>query len=281
MKKYPQAWKLTAAEAPAALPKWWTSMSPESREEYVAEHPNSKYADLHRADPTGGHEDSERDPKASLPKPKASLPELQPSSPIRKKISAFMRKKSTAIVSHLKKEAKEWQAAGSALKGLAHGKALDDHGKKALASVAADIAAVTAAVVLTGGAAHGIAAFLQHFGSHLAQEAMLKAAVKGVIHSASILTIGAGVEEPMDRIVAAAVKALTDTIESGDLQSLMGKKVESRIDMSAEVAGRGLCPECKKPMILALAGPSTMWVCEADRISIPVPDGYETQTASA
>ena len=49
-------------------------------------------------------------------------------------------------------------------------------------------------------------------------------------------------------------------------------KIESRVDMSAEVAGRGLCPECKVPMQKIMAGSSMMWVCNSDRITIPLPD---------
>lgn len=52
-------------------------------------------------------------------------------------------------------------------------------------------------------------------------------------------------------------------------------KVESRIDMSADVAGMGKCPECKQPMVVAKAGSATVWACVADRISLPVPDGYK------
>lgn len=52
------------------------------------------------------------------------------------------------------------------------------------------------------------------------------------------------------------------------------KEVTSRIDMSAEVAGRGLCPECKKPMTVAMVGASKMWACAADRITLPLPDDY-------
>lgn len=52
------------------------------------------------------------------------------------------------------------------------------------------------------------------------------------------------------------------------------KKVEARIDMSAEVAGVGKCPECKTPMKVVKVGGKSMWVCSADRITLPLPDGY-------
>ena len=54
-------------------------------------------------------------------------------------------------------------------------------------------------------------------------------------------------------------------------------KVEAKIDMSAEVAGRGLCPDCRKPMVEAYAAGHKVWACAADRIALPFPD--DTQNA--
>lgn len=51
------------------------------------------------------------------------------------------------------------------------------------------------------------------------------------------------------------------------------KKVTARIDMSADVAGKGLCPECRKPMHAAVVNGHDAIVCDADRIVLPVPDG--------
>ena len=64
-------------------------------------------------------------------------------------------------------------------------------------------------------------------------------------------------------------EALSDKSQSAD-----STKVTARIDMSAEVAGRGLCPECKTPMKIAHAGISRAWICAADRITLPLPNGY-------
>ena len=65
-------------------------------------------------------------------------------------------------------------------------------------------------------------------------------------------------------------------------------KVHARIDMSLEVAGAGLCPECRKPMDTVFANGIECYVCHPDRIAIPVPDvipatsppGYPTATTS-
>lgn len=49
------------------------------------------------------------------------------------------------------------------------------------------------------------------------------------------------------------------------------QKIESRIDMSADVAGKGLCPECKKPMESVFVNNSRMLACAACRITLPAP----------
>lgn len=51
-----------------------------------------------------------------------------------------------------------------------------------------------------------------------------------------------------------------------------GHKITARIDMSAEVAGAGLCPECRQPMDRSFANGIECWVCHSDRIAIPLPD---------
>lgn len=49
-------------------------------------------------------------------------------------------------------------------------------------------------------------------------------------------------------------------------------KVTARIDMSAEVAGAGLCPECRKPMTKAFANGHPVHVCHEHLIAIPIAD---------
>lgn len=49
-------------------------------------------------------------------------------------------------------------------------------------------------------------------------------------------------------------------------------KVEARINMSAEVAGKGLCPECREPMVPGLIGDTKVQYCLAHRIALPIPD---------
>lgn len=49
--------------------------------------------------------------------------------------------------------------------------------------------------------------------------------------------------------------------------------VTARINMSADVAGAGLCPECREPMEATFAAGHPVWSCKVDRISIPRADG--------
>lgn len=51
------------------------------------------------------------------------------------------------------------------------------------------------------------------------------------------------------------------------------EKVEARINMSAEVAGMGLCPECQKPMERSHANGIPVLTCDLHRIAIPIQDG--------
>lgn len=53
------------------------------------------------------------------------------------------------------------------------------------------------------------------------------------------------------------------------------KKVTARIDMSAEVAGAGLCPECRKPMENSHANGIPVLICRDHRIAIPAADAAD------
>jgi hypothetical protein len=62
-------------------------------------------------------------------------------------------------------------------------------------------------------------------------------------------------------------------VESGAKKiEAAAEQVEARINMSAEVAGAGLCPECQTPMERSHANGIAVLTCDAHRIAIPVPD---------
>jgi hypothetical protein len=49
-------------------------------------------------------------------------------------------------------------------------------------------------------------------------------------------------------------------------------QVKARIDMSEERAGKGLCPECGKPMQRVFANNIPCLCCMEDRIVLPLAD---------
>jgi len=57
------------------------------------------------------------------------------------------------------------------------------------------------------------------------------------------------------------------------IQQVQAKlEVKARVDMSAEVAGAGLCPDCREPMIPSHANGHPVLSCTACRIVIPTKD---------
>ena len=65
-----------------------------------------------------------------------------------------------------------------------------------------------------------------------------------------------------------------NSIQSGrtSASTVTAKKVEARIDMSTQVAGAGLCPDCKQPMEKMVAASVDTMTCMDCRISLPVED---------
>lgn len=53
-------------------------------------------------------------------------------------------------------------------------------------------------------------------------------------------------------------------------------KVVARIDMSEEVAGAGLCPECRKKMVEVMVNDVPMLACHEHRIVLPYKDELQT-----
>ncbi len=80
----------------------------------------------------------------------------------------------------------------------------------------------------------------------------------------------------MSKTAAVIPKAFqTATVTRTEAKAKVQAKTQTkaRIDMSAEVAGAGLCPECRKPMERSHANGFPVLICEEHRIAIPMPDG--------
>jgi len=56
--------------------------------------------------------------------------------------------------------------------------------------------------------------------------------------------------------------------------------VVARIDMSADVVGKGNCPECRRPMQEVIVNNTKMWACDADRITIPMANANDKNETS-
>lgn len=54
------------------------------------------------------------------------------------------------------------------------------------------------------------------------------------------------------------------------IQASKKKSVTARIDMSEEVAGQGLCPECREPMKRVIVNGIEALCCMNDRIVLPI-----------
>ena len=66
--------------------------------------------------------------------------------------------------------------------------------------------------------------------------------------------------------------AWTSGVSTRPAASKSSKKVTARIDMSEDRAGKGLCPECGKPMTKVFANGILCSCCMKDRIVLPLPD---------
>lgn len=76
----------------------------------------------------------------------------------------------------------------------------------------------------------------------------------------------------MKKIPAAFLTASANVSDKQKKVEASSAKVVARIDMSADVAGAGLCPECRKPMERSHANGFPILVCDEHRIAIPIPD---------
>ncbi len=220
------------------MASWWDELSPESRKEYIEEHPDSKYAkealgESKTPEAKPGHTTP---PKAN-PKPGhpaktkmsegvshavAALPEHEQhfyaegghhaDSPQRRKAAQAIKDKSKGILHHLKQQKEEWKAGFSAIKKLKNKQPLNDHDKDALKACAQDIIITVAGVAITGGLAHGVAAAIAHLGQHFFTDMALKAAGHAIIRASA--------EEeasPGDKIALSLIDQLADMFQNTEI----------------------------------------------------------------
>lgn len=76
----------------------------------------------------------------------------------------------------------------------------------------------------------------------------------------------------MKKIPAAFLTASAAVSDKQKKVEVSSAKVHARIDMSDDVVGNGLCPECRKPMERSHANGFPVLTCDTHRIAIPIPD---------
>jgi hypothetical protein len=74
-------------------------------------------------------------------------------------------------------------------------------------------------------------------------------------------------------VIPQAFQKATVTRTEAKAKIVAKTETRARIDMSADVAGAGLCPECRKPMERSHANGFPVLTCDEHRIAIPMPDG--------
>lgn len=79
------------------------------------------------------------------------------------------------------------------------------------------------------------------------------------------------------KVPEAFQKASATKAEAAAKAPVAPAAVTARIDMSADVAGAGLCPECRKPMERSHANGVPVLTCDAHRICIPIPDEVQSE----
>lgn len=178
---------------------WWGGMSPEHQKEYVAEHPNSKYAKDYKAKQK--KDDKNTKPAAKEPVKKSlanrikgifhKLPKpeqeffatggAKPDSEPRRKIGKAIKNKSTGILQHLKKQKDEWHHGMKAVSKVMRKQSLNGTDKNALKTLGKELMVVVGTVALAGGMGHGLVSAMSHMGEHLLVGSALSAMDHGIV----------------------------------------------------------------------------------------------------
>lgn len=174
---------------------WFYEMNKESQDEYIKEHPNSKFAK--------NAKQTEIEPKKKLNKVKKIAGKMsdaikgfneeqrkfftegqhKPESEERRKLGDMIKDKSKGIAKAVKHEVKEWKLAANALRKLKRGEKLDQHDKAAMKAVAIHAGIVIGEMALTGGLAHGLAVAVPHLATGLLQHSAIVNFGKAAIYA--------------------------------------------------------------------------------------------------
>ncbi len=81
------------------------------------------------------------------------------------------------------------------------------------------------------------------------------------------------------KMPAAFTGASATVSEAKSKIAASANKVVARIDMGSEIAGAGLCPECRRPMELSNANGIPVLTCDVHRIALPCPNQEQGSSA--
>ncbi len=189
----------TSKPMPGKKDSFWDGMSRNQQDEYLKEHPDSKYKTATKKPKNAPGKKVAEAPKGKVQK----LTDLikgfhkdqkkffeseqhKPGSEERTKLSGLVERKKEGFKKSIKSEVKEWHHAMDGIRKLAKGEKLDDHHKGALKAISVHSGIVIGDIALAGGmttmaAAVGTFAsgFLAHtLGIHVGKTAVWAATMK-------------------------------------------------------------------------------------------------------
>jgi hypothetical protein len=145
-----------------------------------------------------------------------------------------------AIMRGLKHEAQEFKAAGQGVMKLMSGKKLDGHDKKAMLSVGKKIVITGLTAAITGGLAHGAAAFAKHVAIELIPHAIGEVTIGGVA-KAAMFAEGTNPATTLNIFAAAIAERMenmkiTPKMMEDMIDSYNNKKLESKFKLNENLS---------------------------------------------
>lgn len=192
-----------------SLPTWWTSLAPEKQKEYLAEHPNSKFA----------HKITQMK-QAVVQKTKKhvhflSSPESKPDSPVRRGAAKMFKTKAASFIKNVKHEAvDEWKHFATAAHAFSKGHELSHHQKNAVKGMALKLITVGGPLLMSSPELSHLGHLLPEIAHHYVTDVMIGSLLKAAIF-ASVL---AAASDPADKLAAAILDDFSKYLQSGKLK---------------------------------------------------------------
>ncbi len=193
--------------ADAALPTWWTEMSPDQQKEYLAEHPKSKFAQ------------HIMQMKKAVQKHTHFLtsPDSTPDSPVRRSAAKMFKDKAVTFIKNVKEEAvDEWKHFAKAAHAKAHGHELTHHQKKAVQGMALKLITVGAPLLLSNPNFAHLGHILPELAHHYATDVLIGSLAKALIFAAVL----AEAADPADKLAEFILHDFAKYLQSASLKGV-------------------------------------------------------------